>query len=149
MNSKDTTEIQQIVQRIGSGADARKWDLVRNCFADHVELDYGEPVQLTPPELIARWKPLLSAFDSTEHVVFDLNVSLKGDIAKAVSKFKATHFLDGDVWILHGTYEHDLRRTPEGWKVIRMKMIPGESSGNPELLQRALTKSAAGKYARS
>ncbi|MBD0395878.1 MAG: nuclear transport factor 2 family protein, partial [Microcoleus sp. C1-bin4] len=49
-----------------------------------------------------------------------------GDTATCISHFQAHHvFLDtnkGKTWTLGGTYQHELSRTAQGWKVTKMKM---------------------------
>ncbi len=71
-------------------------------------------------------------------------MTIDGDEAHATSQFVATHVLKGapggDVWTLGGVYEHDLRRTENGWRVMRMRMIPRYSIGNDRLVDAALDR---------
>lgn len=138
---RDRAAITSTIEAIATGADLHQWDAVHASFAPEVELDYGTPERLTPEQIVARWRPLLSAFDATQHVLSDVEVTVEGDRASARSRFQATHLLrgapGGEVWTLAGRYEHDLTRGPAGWKVTRMRMAPGESSGNGKLLEVA------------
>ncbi|WP_394838664.1 nuclear transport factor 2 family protein [Pendulispora rubella] len=138
----DHREITQTIETIGRGADARRWDEVRNAFAARVVFDYGTPELLLPDQIVDRWRPLLGAFDSTEHVVSDPVVEwVDADLARVKSHFRSTHRLlqaeGGDTWVLTGRYEHELVRTASGWKVSRMRMVPGESTGNGRLIDGA------------
>ncbi|WP_437517745.1 nuclear transport factor 2 family protein [Sorangium sp. So ce1099] len=140
--TRDRAAVMETIHNVARGADLRQWDTVRAAFAERVVLDYGVPELLTPEEIISRWQPLLSAFDSTQHVVREEQVSfVEPDLARVRSRFQAAHHLagaaGGELWSLGGRYEHELARTPSGWKVTRMRMIPGESSGNAALIDRA------------
>ncbi|WP_438024859.1 alpha/beta fold hydrolase [Sorangium sp. So ce233] len=140
--TRDRAAILETIHNVARGADLRQWDVVRSAFAGRVVLDYGVPELLTPEEIVARWQPLLSAFDSTQHVVRDEQVSfVDPDLARVRSRFQAAHHLagaaGGELWSLGGRYEHELARAASGWKVTRMRMIPGESTGNAALLERA------------
>lgn len=140
--ASDQDEAARIVESIGSGADLRQWQTVRDAFAPEAVLDYGTPERLTPDQIVGRWQPLLEGFDATRHILSDLQVTVDGSKAQATSRFVARHSLDGDLWTLAGQYEHDLEKTPQGWKVTRMRMIPGESTGNASLLDRARERGA-------
>ncbi|WP_437675800.1 nuclear transport factor 2 family protein [Sorangium sp. So ce131] len=140
--TRDRAAILETIHNVARGADLRQWDTVRAAFAERVVLDYGVPELLTPEEIVSRWKPLLSAFDSTQHTIRDEQVSfVEPDLARVRSLFLATHHLagaaGGELWTLGGRYEHELARAASGWKVTRMRMIPGESTGNAALLERA------------
>jgi ketosteroid isomerase-like protein len=140
--TRDHAAILETIHTIARGADLRQWDLVRASFATRVELDYGAPELLTPDEIVARWQPLLSAFDSTQHLMRDERVERVDEArARVRSTFQATHHLagapGGALWTLSGAYEHELVKQAAGWKVSKMRMIPGASSGNPDLLAQA------------
>ncbi|WP_437722998.1 alpha/beta fold hydrolase [Sorangium sp. So ce861] len=140
--TRDRAAILETLHNVARGADLRQWDTVRSAFAGRVVLDYGVPELLTPEEIVSRWQPLLSAFDSTQHAIRDEQVSfVDPDLARVRSRFQAAHHLagaaGGELWSLAGHYEHELARTASGWKVTRMRMIPGESTGNAALLERA------------
>jgi pimeloyl-ACP methyl ester carboxylesterase len=140
--SRDRAAINETLHNIARGADLRQWETVRASFAARVVLDYGAPELLTPAEIVGRWQPLLSEFDSTQHVIRDERiVFIEPGRAQVHSAFQATHHLSGapggDIWILSGSYEHELVWEASGWKVIRMRMVPGAASGNAGLLDVA------------
>jgi ketosteroid isomerase-like protein len=139
--TRDRAAIDQTIHTVARGSDLHQWDAVTATFADQVELDYGAPERLSGAEIVARWRPLLSAFDATQHELSDLEITITGDEARAHSRFHASHLMrgaaGGEQWLLSGRYEHALQRTPAGWKITRMRMIPDQSSGNPALLELA------------
>jgi ketosteroid isomerase-like protein len=140
--SRDRAAIVETVENVARGADLRQWQTVEAAFAARVVLDYGTPELLTPQEIVSRWKPLLSAFDETQHVLRDIQVTFpEGTRARVSSAFQATHHLEGvaggSLWTLEGRYEHELSKTDTGWQITRMRMIPGRSTGNPALVAAA------------
>jgi ketosteroid isomerase-like protein len=143
---RDQTAVAAVVTAIAEGADLHQWTAVRAAFAPEVRLDYGTPEQLTPAAVVGRWQPLLEALDATQHQVSDLAVRVDGDRATTTSRFQATHVLrgasGGDVWVLTGRYEHALVRTPAGWQVTAMRMVPEGSSGNATLIDQARARAA-------
>ena len=143
---RDRSAVVETIMIVARGADLRQWDAVRAAFAPRVALDYGTPEELTPDAIVGRWRPLLEAFDATQHAVQDVEVWVDGDRATATSRFQATHLLrgaaGGDVWVLTGRYEHQLARSGAGWKVAAMRMVPGASSGNATLLDQARLRAA-------
>lgn len=150
--------VTDAILAIARGADHHDWQAVAATFADSVMLDYGSPERLTPQAIVARWQPLLEAFDSTRHELRDIEPRIHGDRATATSQFLATHVLAGsgapmgDVWTLEGRYEHELQRSADGqWRVTAMRMIPSASTGNQSLLAeaQALAASRAAARARS
>jgi hypothetical protein len=120
----DRRAIRAAVRAITEGVDGRRWTQVQAAFAERVVLDYGVPELLLPEEIVARWKPLLSAFDRTHHRLGEEQVSfLPPDRARIEAPFEAEHELrgaeGGAKWTLTGRYELEAIRTPEGWKITR------------------------------
>jgi hypothetical protein len=94
-DERTTAAITDAILAIARGADRRDWDEVATAFAGRVVLDYGTPERLTPAEIVARWQPLLEAFDATQHQLSELAIRATGDRATATSRFLATHVLAG------------------------------------------------------
>jgi uncharacterized protein len=138
----DRAAILEILSAIFRGADRRDWALCRSAFAEALEVDYGAPERLGAEALVERWRAALGALDMTQHLVSNYHLEVQGDTAQVTSEFIATHQKKsapgGEMWTLGGGYEHTLARTPAGWRVIRMKMIPRWSTGNGGLIQEAM-----------
>lgn len=148
-NTRDLAAITETIENISRGADLHQWDSVRASFAGKVLLDYGSPETLSPTDIIARWQPLLEAFDVTQHAVSDVQIKVEGDRASVRSAFIATHVLrgvaGGEVWTLPGRYTHELQRGVEGWKVTAMRMEPGTATGNTALFAEAQRRATSGE----
>ena len=151
----DREQIIGTVDAIGIYADADRWDLVAEQFADEVVIDYtsyatasagaAEPKAITPQEVVTAWQSVLPGYDYTQHIIGNHQVELNGDEATAVSNVHATHVLEGEHWIFLGDYEHHLVRTDEGWKVDQMTANMRAELGNSDLPDRATARVEAGE----
>lgn len=132
MNSTtDRDEIIDVVNRIGLMADRRDWQACRNAFSERVKIDYtslsgGQPATVNADDLVKGWETFFSkTFKATQHLIGTHAATVTGDTAICLSNFQAHHvYLDAqkETWTLGGFYEHGLVRTPQGWRVSRMKM---------------------------
>jgi hypothetical protein len=141
----DANAAKQVVSNVASLADQRKWQDLSRLFSTKVVLDYGYPELLSPQEIIDRWQPLLSTFDTTDHQISQIQVKQKDGRILADSLFLATHTLKGvpggEQWTLAGRYEYELEDQNGTLKIMRMRMIPEQSSGNTEVLNEAKRRS--------
>jgi hypothetical protein len=66
-----------------------------------------------------------------------MDVQVNGDKAVVASSGLSRHerIDTKDFWNIYSFYEHELIRTPEGWKVTRLKMVPIFQEGNEHLLE--------------
>ena len=127
----DGTEITSIVNRIAILSDLRDWTAVRQCFTDQVAVDYtslsgGQPETIAANALVQRWKSAFdSTFKTTQHLLGSHTITIQGDAATCLCHFQARHVAfdpKKGVWTLGGHYNHDLVKTPSGWRVRGMKM---------------------------
>lgn len=130
-SAPDRDEIIDVVNRIGLMADRRDWQACRDAFSDRVETDYtslngGQPAIVNADDLVSGWKTFFTnTFKTTQHLIGSHVVTITGDTAICLSNFQAHHvYLDAQkgIWILGGFYEHALVRSPQSWRVNRMKM---------------------------
>lgn len=142
VEERDRQDLREVIHAICDGVDRRRWAQVQAAFAERVVLDYGTPELLAPEEIVGRWRPLLSAFDRTEHRLGEADLRLlERDRARVEVPFEAEHELrgaaGGDAWTLAGRYELEALRGPAGWRVSRMRMVPTGSAGNARLIAAA------------
>jgi hypothetical protein len=123
--ARDRAAIESLIDEVGALADAREWDQLRARFADTVHVDYtslagGEPADVRADDLIAAWKPALSRFARTKHLVGDKEVVVEGATAKAKASVAATHTRDADGkdrWTVGGNYAYRFAKEGAHWKV--------------------------------
>lgn len=142
----DKFNITEVVTRVANYADARAWDLLRECFTDEVAVDYtslagGEPSTVKADYLIAGWRGTLSGFDATQHQVTNILMTLEGDEARVNAYIHADHYLEGvpggNHWLVLGTYDYRLVRTDDGWCIRATKLNLKRTEGNDKLADAA------------
>ena len=138
-------QIINSVKQVFEAADARNWPQVADAFASQVLLDYtsmagGEPVTLTPDQIVGSWKGLLPGFDKTRHMIHDFEVSIDGSKARVAHDGTANHYLNGETWTVVGNYELELIQQAGEWKVNAMKFNMEFMDGNTDLPRLAKEK---------
>ncbi|NVB79604.1 MAG: alpha/beta fold hydrolase [Kofleriaceae bacterium] len=141
MSTYRAEDVTSVVEEMAQAIDERLWDRVAGAFASRVVLDYGVPELVTPDEIVARWRPMMSAFDRMRHTVDGSTVRFEPvDRARVDARFRADHHLDGAMWQLSGNYECELVMHGAQWKLTRLRMIYQDSSGDPTLLEKVRIK---------
>ncbi|MEU7863956.1 nuclear transport factor 2 family protein [Nonomuraea sp. NPDC049141] len=131
----DRFDILDTCTRMAWYADQREWSRLAEVFADKVRLDYtslngGEPITLTPAQIIEGWQGALGAYVATQHLIGNHLATINGDTAVCTASFQATHRkTDDTLWTLGGTYRFDLTRTGDGWRITEVLMTAAWSDG--------------------
>jgi hypothetical protein len=150
----DRVALADLVTAYAMALDARDWAAYRNLFEEEVEIDYRSlgsiHATMTAEAWTARCK-VLGGFDATLHKVSNFVVALDGDRASVTSYVSAAHFLDHQGRALAanvaGTYLHDCRRGPDGWKIRKCTLTvagyPGGKAAFDEAFAIARAKAGA------
>ncbi|MFI7382829.1 nuclear transport factor 2 family protein [Streptomyces sp. NPDC049813] len=142
--------VAEVCTRMAVHADRREWELLGGLFADKVLLDYtslagGEPVELSPRQIVDAWSTTLGGYDATQHLITNQLVDLDGDRAVCTAAFQATHRLatpaGAPLWTLGGSYRWELTRTGGRWLIDTVVMTALWGDGNQELAGRAADRS--------
>ncbi len=144
----------------GLGIDTKNWQLVRDCFADQIKLDYGELSEATVGTNVAcaadDWLAILQAsingFDITRHQITNHRISTENDRVCCVAYLQAGHviFQDGSEGIitpndevtLVGEYTNYYQQVAGQWKIEQSALSVAWVSGNPELFAVAQARAA-------
>lgn len=142
-SAADMAACTATVHRMGWLADQRRWDELAALFTTPARIDYtaltgGEPAAVDPREVVDGWSASLGALDATQHLVGSVLVDLDDDVATATAQFQATHTFDDDAWTLGGHYRFGLARGADGWRISAVTMTPTWSTGDPDLVARAV-----------
>lgn len=138
----DKIEVIELANRLFISVDERNWNEILNLFNDHVLLDYssmsgGEPVTLTPIQIVNSWKELLPGFDKTHHQLGNYVVKPGVNVITVSCYGTATHFLKNDsnnnVWTVVGTYDLEFINVNMVLKVSKMRFNLKYIDGNNDL----------------
>ncbi len=144
-------KIIETISAIFNGADERNWGKVQKALAQNVWLDYsslsGNPAATLPAtQIIDGWKGVLPGFDKTHHQLSDFTVEQTDGTATAHFKGKADHFIGEEKWTVEATYDAELSKEGDEWRVTKPVLNLIQQSGNTELsLQAAKNISKAKK----
>lgn len=133
--------------------DDRRWDELSTLFGPQIEADYtslfgGEPVTVTPEDMVAASDRLLGTIDASQHLVANHVVTGHGDRARCRSHVIATHTyaaakLGERIWTAGGNYTMDLERSGEGWRIIGLRFDLIWSTGNHEIVYQSRADASA------
>ncbi len=136
--------IATVVHRLFIATDQRDWEAVRRCFADLVDFDMtslvgGTPVQLTPGQIADAWDAGLKPIQHVHHQVGNLVIQVRGDAATAFCYGVALHFRPtasgANVRRFVGSYDFELRRGSDGWRIGGFRFTAKFVDGNLGLEQ--------------
>jgi 3-phenylpropionate/cinnamic acid dioxygenase small subunit len=127
---EDRVEIAALATRYAAAVDAADWPQLRDLFTDIVHVDFSEaglpPQDFPRDEFIAFARQGLEGWDARQHlstnhdVVFD-PADASGDRATLHSYMFAQHHAQGaPTFVMHGSYDHDVVRTADGWRIRRL-----------------------------
>ena len=120
----DRLEISDLLARYARAVDTKDWTLWRTVFTEDAQLDYrsaGGPVG--GREEVGTWlEEALAPFPMTQHLITNVEVVIDGDTAHARALFFNPMTFPGheEPSSCGGSYDHDLVRTPEGWRSERL-----------------------------
>lgn len=141
--------IRTVIESITTCVDLRRFDLLGRFYAEEVVADYSSlwgtpPRTLTRAEIGPAWAGFIPGFDTTKHDLSDLDVRIDGRRARASATLTATHWLDGETWVLHGSYVFELSRRADTWVVNGWTFLFERESGERSLVD--LAEERAGRW---
>ncbi|WP_231974007.1 nuclear transport factor 2 family protein [Pseudonocardia sp. HH130630-07] len=144
----DRAEIHDVQLRYALGTDSRDWELFRSCFADRVLVDFSEgfgrpAALLDADEWVAGTAPRMESFAATQHMITNVTITFDDeDHAGCLAHVQATHHLPtatgGSDQTVHGYYDNRFERTPDGWRMSAVRLVPRWMTGNFGVFRAAL-----------
>jgi hypothetical protein len=118
----DKARIAEVLIRYATGIDFKNWPLFRACWADEIDVDYGDLGRFTSAdEFTALMTQIHDGMGQTYHRISNLVIDVDGDRATARSYVHALLMAvpeDSSSWIdALGHYDDELVRTPDGWRI--------------------------------
>jgi 3-phenylpropionate/cinnamic acid dioxygenase small subunit len=124
----DRIALQDVLLRYAAGVDERDFAMYESCFAENVEvLGFGPETFHGRAAWVAYVKTALERFGPTQHMLGPQLATVDGDRAHCRTDVQALHYLkepEGQILTLWATYESDMIRTPNGWKIVRHRLVP-------------------------
>jgi 3-phenylpropionate/cinnamic acid dioxygenase small subunit len=145
----DRLAIVDLLHRYATGLDSRDWDLLASVFTEDGVADYGAlgGVNRGPAAIVALCRGALQGLDASQHIIANEVIAIDGDEARARCYFQAQHVYagaaGGDTYLVGGTYEDEVVRTAEGWRIRHRTLVPTWTDGNPGVFEAASARLAA------
>jgi SnoaL-like domain len=142
----DRAAIADVAYAYAHGVDRRDWALYRSIFLERIDVDFftwaGIRQSYAIDEWVAMVRGTLASFDSTQHTLTNLAITLDGDQAVCVANMTARHNLvvggTQESQILGGYYTNRLVRTALGWKIAACALMITWEEGDRALFEKAL-----------
>ena len=126
-NVADRIALQDVMLKYAAGVDERDFDLYASCFLENVEVvDFGEAPINGRDEWVEYVKGALNNYGPTQHMLGPQFATINGDNAHCRTDVQALHYLkqpEGEILTLWATYETDMVRTDEGWKISKHRLV--------------------------
>ncbi len=120
----DKAQIAEVLIRYATGIDFKDWKLFRTCWADEVDIDYGDLGTFTDPDAFTTlMEQIHGGMGQTYHRISNIVVDVDADRATARSYVHAVLQAvpdDNGSWIdALGHYDDELVRTSDGWRIAK------------------------------
>lgn len=113
----DREEITEVLVRYATGIDRRDWELFRTCFTEDCLCDYGDLGSWRSADAITAFMRGAHSGPSM-HRLTNFAITLDGDHARARTYVDArVYHRGGNGMHSIGTYDDDLVRTNDGWRI--------------------------------
>ena len=136
----DRLEINDLLTRYARAVDRKDWDLYREVFTPDAEIDYTSAGGIRgDTEAQATWlAEALAQFPTTQHMVANVDIAFTGDDSATVEAMFHNPMVmpDSSAWVTGGWYHHEVRRTADGWRSVRLREESAYFSGMPSDLDR-------------
>lgn len=114
----DEAQIRALSATYARGLDRHDQDLVRSVFTDEATTHYGA-FRGGPDDMAAMAMKALSAYQATQHILGQINLTVDGDDATGEVYFQAfhQHATEGFDRFICGRYVDRYHRTQDGWRM--------------------------------
>ena len=134
--------VRETVTRLFISTDNRDWDTVSGLFAAEVLFDVtsmvgGEPVKLSPREIVAAWDKGLKPLKAIHHQAGNFIIDTDQTGATVFCYGIASHYLPNatnqNTRIFVGSYNFHLIKNGDSWQIDQFKFNLKYIDGNPNL----------------
>jgi SnoaL-like domain len=146
----DRREIDDLLYRYAQALDDRDWDLLREgVFIADAIAEFPDGSARGIDEIVILMEGALTGLDCSQHIITNPLAQVTGRVATARCYLQAQHVFigapGGDHFIVAGTYNDELERTPRGWRIARRVLTASWIAGNPGVIAAGSERIAASK----
>ena len=152
--------IIDIYNAYAEGVDSKNWDMVRQCFADEIYVDYGATSAATgrpgdsrnADDWIVVLQGVINGFDFTRHTITNHRFRREGTRIVCRAYLTADHVILADpggtaaaadeIATVVGEYTNTCELGESGWKICTSRLEMQWSRGNVDLFAEAMARAA-------
>lgn len=139
---EDRLAVIDLMSAYTAGIDSRDWDSWRALFTDPLTWDFesaglGPAYETTPKAHADFMASGFASFIATHHAATNHRVTLDGDRARIQAHIHAEHWVAPELvapkdncWLVTGFYDDQAVRTPEGWRLARVRLTINYQQGD-------------------
>ena len=140
--SDDRNELVELMALYATLADTKSWALASSIFTDPFTFDLESAGSSAVEVSIGKWcervQIAFAGFEATHHAITNHRITVDGDRALIRAHIHAQHWIvpdliepnTGDCWVVVGFYDDEAVRTPDGWRLERVKLTIRHQSGS-------------------
>ena len=115
--------VTEVLIRYATGIDSRDWPLLRTCFTDDCDADYGDIGHWHSGEEITAWMAKThDPIGPSLHRITNVTMTRDGELVRVRCYVHAILVLgDGSAVHGYGFYDDDMVITPDGPKIARRR----------------------------
>ncbi|HEX5065339.1 MAG TPA: nuclear transport factor 2 family protein [Myxococcota bacterium] len=121
----DRVEIASRLDLYAEALDRRQWERLREVFADDVQIDFGEWTATSCEQAVTAIRGYLDGCGPSQHLLGTCRIRIEGDAAWSLVYVRAFHVgvgrAAGKTYEMGGEYQDELRRRPEGWRIVKRR----------------------------
>jgi hypothetical protein len=122
----DRVEIADLISRYGQVADEKRFEDSRSCCTEDIVAEYHFGRAQGVDVLAQYGRQALGAFERTQHFICNVLIDLAGDSATVSANLLAVHIQRAEDPVTHfdlgGRYRFEVVRTPQGWRISRVRL---------------------------
>lgn len=156
----DRAAIIDIYNAYAEGVDSKNWELVRQCFADTIYVDYGATSAATgspddprnADDWVAVVRSVIDGFDFTRHTITNHRFRREGERIVCRAYLTADHVIlanpdepaaaPDQIATVVGEYTNTCELGDHGWKICKSRLEMQWSRGNGSLFAEAMARAA-------
>jgi hypothetical protein len=142
---EDHIAVTDVVNRYAHALDDRQWPLLDEVFSAEAVARYGRPDSPAlkgRKAIVAMIRAALDGCGPSQHLLGNHTVDVRGETATATCKGRIYHVGAGERSALipyecFGVYHDNLRRGPDGWRIVDRLFHIHLEAGDRNILQPA------------
>jgi 3-phenylpropionate/cinnamic acid dioxygenase small subunit len=124
-NAEVRQNVTDLLVRYATGIDSRDWKLLRSCFTDDCDADYGDIGHWHGGDEITAWMAEThDPLGPTLHRITNVVVSLEGNEVRARCYVHAIISANGSTVHAYGLYDDEIAVDREGPRISRRRFTP-------------------------